>query len=111
MMQRLAGILALLVVCLVPAAAVSAPGAGRLDRSWPVRVSPSPGEVSLVQIAFPHAGSVKLSASTLDVRAPAVFGSDYLAVSVLRAVPGGARRAGPRRKPALAAGGSRRPGA
>jgi hypothetical protein len=90
-MQRLAGILALLAACLAASAAVTALAAGRLDRSWPVTVSANPGDVSLVQIAFPRAGSAKVSAATLDVRAPAVFGSDYLAVAAVRTAHGGAR--------------------
>jgi hypothetical protein len=91
MMQRLAGILVVLAACLAALAAVTALAAGRLDRSWPVTVSPNPGDVSLVQIAFPHAGSARVSAATLVVRAPGVFGSDYLAVAAVRPALGGAR--------------------
>jgi hypothetical protein len=91
MMKRLAGSLALLGACVGASAGVTALAAGPLDRSWPVTVSPSPGDVSLVEIAFPHAGSGKVSAATLDVRAPAVFGSDYLAVAAVHPALGAAR--------------------
>jgi hypothetical protein len=68
----------------VACAGLASVAAGREDRSWAVTVSPAPGEVSLVQIRFPHAGSGRVSAASLEVSAPRVFGSDYLAAAVLR---------------------------
>jgi hypothetical protein len=84
MMRPLMRTLALLGACLAAGGAGGALAAGSQDRSWPVTVSPSPGDVSLVQIAFPHARSARVSGATLEVRPPAAFGSDYLAVAVVR---------------------------
>jgi hypothetical protein len=84
MMHRLARGLALLGACLA-GVALGAPGADAArDRSWQVVLSPAPGDVSLVQIGFLDPAGARVSAATLEVSAPGVFGSDYMAVAAPR---------------------------
>ncbi len=90
MMDRLARSLALFGAVVVASAAGPALAAEGHDRSLRVTLTPAPNEVSLAQISFPHAGMARPSPATLEVSAPSVFGSDYLAVAVLRPGLGGA---------------------
>jgi hypothetical protein len=91
MMDRSVRSLALLGASLAACAAGAPAAVAARDRSVRVTVAPAPGEVSLVQIAFPHPGSARLGPATLDVSAPGVFGADYLAVATLRPALGGQR--------------------
>ncbi len=91
MMHRCIRNLALLGAVLGIFAAAPLLASASRDRSVRLTVSPAPGEVSLAQIAFPHAGSVHLSGAALEVTPPSVFGFDYLAVAVVRPGLGGAR--------------------
>jgi hypothetical protein len=74
-------------------------GAGSADvasawRSWPVSLSPAPGEVALAQVSFPRAAAGQgISASSLQVAVSGPFGDDYLAVAVPRFATPSAPRA------------------
>jgi len=84
MMQRPIRSLAAIGACLALCVLGAPLAAGARDHDWRVSLSPAPGEVSLVQLAFPRARPAAVSAATLEVLAPPAFGSDYLASAALR---------------------------
>lgn len=87
MMRCLTAWMGLLGACLTLGFAASAIGASqgaRPPRGWRITLSPTPGDLSLVEIAFPHAGRQSLSTRTLQTAAGSPFGADYLAVAVPR---------------------------
>jgi len=87
-MRRPMTMLTLVSVCgLLALAAVAALGAslirssGSSMRSWPVTLSPQPGDLALAQISFHPARRLRLSASALRATVSGPFGDDYLAVA------------------------------
>jgi hypothetical protein len=101
-MRRLLTTLVLVATCglLVLAMAQSVIGAsashGRAHiaatRSWPVSMSPGPGELALAQITFPVSDHEQITRASLQVAVSGPFGDDYLASATPLLAPRGAPR-------------------
>jgi hypothetical protein len=80
---RLLGVLAACVVACI-GVAVSPSAAAPATRHTVVALSPSTGDLTLAELRFSHAGRHSVSADSLRIAAPSVFGADYLAVARVR---------------------------
>jgi hypothetical protein len=76
-------LLGLLAVCLTATTAVSVGNvaAAVRARSFSVVLSPSPGDVTLLQLRFPRARSATIGSHSLRVSVHGSFGADYLAIA------------------------------
>jgi hypothetical protein len=82
---RLLGLLAACLAAAVALAGVLVPDASASGRRTLAAVlSPSPGDVSLLRVRFPHAGPGELLPGALRVTVRGAFGEDYLALATPR---------------------------
>jgi hypothetical protein len=79
-------LLGLLAACLTAATVVSGGNAAAAvrARSFSVALSPSPGDVTLLQVRFPRARSATIGPHSLRVAVHGSFGADYLAIAAPR---------------------------